>query len=380
MGIRIYEAVCSVTGVTYFSSVRPTACGSMIHPYLNVPTSEALKGLLRLESYENLINSETSADAFINLAIQRLHTLRVFGLVVAHTKGMLDSNFRCGAIPHESQTDKAKQYLLNVYGKDVLTFYGMRSALTAVASEAIALRILSDAYSGGFPKIADVSNGCWGNLLTACLDEAEEYTEEVRAAHFLQANAEYIRIRSAIDYQILCTKSIGYVKFKPAAYALLKDCNIRTDALDDCAEHLYWLYFKDISDRAYRKTAYSSTSSHADEDADEDEVDRQMEAELSSASEAILAEMLRSVPDVLLGKSQRMRAMLPLQQNAWDVKKVLAKVVSLFSKTDNYYSTPESVALTLPATHDKQATSDTKASQAAPTPTLQRLPIRLTRN
>ena len=303
----------------------------MTHPLLGMTKDDVSRELLRLHEYKNIIKKDSTLDDVLNEIAKREHMLRVCGLLSGWRLGMISEHFSAVELPLSYSID----YIIRRNKIPIQNPQDLYFMFAHISAEASAISILSDHYSAGFPKLATIDDGCWGRLLTACLEEHDEFVKLLQSAHELQYRTSWVKMRSAIDYNVLCNRAISVVRFSDAVSEFIKFVGVPDESNKSSVDYLYWLYFEET-------VANQRNISNKDDEEDDVELnshhlhspDDWYNDVRGNVAAMFLENLYCEAPKVLRGLSDKLMAMLPLHPLPWDVKKALTVSLRIFSKAD----------------------------------------------
>ena len=321
--------ICRVTNLQFIAQSFGSV--SMTHPLLGMTKDDVSRELLRLQEYKNIIKKDSTLDDVLNEIAKREHMLRVCGLLSGWRLGMISEHFSAVELPLSYSLD----YIIRRNKIPVQNPQDLYFMFAHISAEASAISILSDHYSAGFPVLATIDDGCWGRLLTACLEEHDEFVKLLQSAHELQYRTSWVKMRSAIDYNVLCNRAISVVRFSDAVSGFIKFVGVPDESNKASVDYLYWLYFEET-------VANQRNISNKDDEEDDVELnshhlhspDDWYNDVRGNVAAMFLENLYCEAPKVLRGLSDKLMAMLPLHPLPWDVKKALTVSLRIFSKAD----------------------------------------------
>ena len=328
---------CRITNLQFISAKMLTA--SCVHPLMGMTDSDVAEALSRLSEYKNVIKKEdTLQDVMAELAT-REQMLRICGVLAGFKNGMISDHFKSVAYPFEYTL----QYLRSRTRTPITQASDMYFLFAHVAAEATALGILVSHYCKGFPQLAELDDGCWGRLLTSCLDEQEDFVESIRVADDLQQRLGWSKMRSSIDYKVLCNKAVSVVRFSQEVKDFLSFVGVPESSLQQSVDYLYWLYFDEAVASKYVQQAAHTLPEDCDED-DSDQAaptpDDWYDDVKANVLDMILESAVCVAPQPLKGLSAKLSTLYSLHSFSWDVGKALKVALKAFSKSDFVITTP----------------------------------------
>lgn len=321
--------ICRVTNLQFIAQSFGSV--SMTHPLLGMTKDDVSRELLRLHEYKNIIKKDSTLEDVLDEVAKREHMVRVCGLLVGWRLGMITEHFSAVELPLSYSLD----YIIRRNKIPIQNPQDLYFMFAHISAEASAISILSENYSTGFPKLAAIDDGCWGRLLTACLEEHDEFVKLLQSAQDLQYRTSWVKMRSAIDYNVLCNRAISVVRFTDVVSGFLKFVGVPDESNKASVDYLYWLYFEET-------VVNQRNISNKDDEDDDVELNSQYlhspddwyNDVRGNVSAMFLENLYCEAPKALRGLSDKLMAMLQLHQIPWDVKKALTVSLRIFSKAD----------------------------------------------
>lgn len=327
---------CRITNLQFISVKMHTS--SCVHPLMGMTDSDVAEALSRLSEYKNVIKRDDPLPDVMAELATREQVLRICGILVGFKNGMVSDHFRSVPYPFEYTL----QYLRSRTRTPITQSSDLYFLFAHVSAEATALDILSSHYCKGFPQLAELDDGCWGRLLTSCLDEQEEFVESLRAAEDLQQRLGWSKMRSSIDYKVLCSKAVSVVRFSQEVKDFLSFVGVPESSLQQSVDYLYWLYFDEAVASKYVQQAAHTLPEYCDEDDSNQAAptpDDWYDDVKANVLDMILESAVCVAPAALKGLSMKLSTLQPLHKFSWDVRRALKVALKAFSKADFTIST-----------------------------------------
>lgn len=316
-------STCRITNLQYIS--QKVYGFQTVHPLLGMNDGDVSEALSRLTVYKNVIKKDSPLKDVLDDLSDREQLLRVCGILVGIKNGMLANSFQATPLPFSYSV----QYLRDRTREPINSAEDTYFLFAHVAAEAYAIQILSSHYTQGFPRLACIDDGCWGRLLTSCLDEQEEYSEMYKSAHDLQQRLGWSKMRSSIDYKVLCNKAIPAVRFKQEVAGFLSFAGVPDVDVGKSLDYLYWLYFEEAV-----ASQYGTASSTPDDDDASQSPDDWYDKVKANVLDMILESAVHAPPPSLRGMAAKLSTLQPLHKFSWDVGRALKASLKSFNKVD----------------------------------------------